>query len=275
MSRSPSGLTIRPRPLFVDRDIKAPRWWLNNDPFGTAVMTALSLTFPEGERFFIQSVKRLAKDLPEPLAHEVRAFTVQEGAHTREHVAFNQMIAPTPELAERIEALVVEMLSLARSRPPLIQLAVTVGLEHFTASFAHQLLKDDRMMDGVEPGLARLWQWHSIEEVEHKGVAYDVFMHAARDLSPWKRWAIRRWTMMLTTQMFLRTVRKAALMLLAHDGITGARARIGLWRWLWINPGLYRRVALDYLSFYRPAFHPWQVDDRHLITEAETRLSLG
>ncbi len=273
MSATPVDLEIRPRPLFLDRELAAPRWWYGNDPVGTAVMNALSLTFPEGERFFIQSVKRFAGDLPPDLAREVRAFTVQEGAHTREHLAFNAMVARTGYDIAPVETLVQERLGLARARPDLAQLAATVALEHFTASFAHLLLKDPRLLQDAPPELARLWQWHAIEEIEHKGVAYDVFMHAARHLSPWRRWMIRRWAMGLTTLLFLTTLHRASLMLLKQDGMTGLKAHAGLSGWLWGRPGLYRRILGEYFAFYRPAFHPWQVDDRHLIADAEARLA--
>ena len=273
MSASPAELKITSRPMFLDRELEAPRWWYGSDPFGTAVMNALSLTFPAGERFFIQSVKRYAADLPPLLAREVRAFTLQEGAHTREHLAFNAFIARTGYDTEPVEALVETRLGMAQSRPWLIQLAATVALEHFTASFAHVLLKDRRLLEEVPTPLARIWQWHAIEEIEHKGVAYDVFMHAAAHLSPWRRWMVRRWAMALTTLLFLTTVHRASLGLLKQDGIIGWKARLGLARWLWKEPGLYRRVLGAYFAFYRPSFHPWQVDDRHLIADAEARLA--
>ena len=273
MSASPNDLLIHSRPLVLDRDMEAPRWWYGNDPVGTAVMNALSLTFPEGERFFIQAVKRFSADLPPALSRDVRAFTAQEGAHTREHMAFNDLVARSGYDIAPIEALVQKRLGKARERPEKLQLAATVALEHFTACFAHLALKDARLLQDVPPALARLWQWHAIEEIEHKSVAYDVFMHATRDLSPWKRWAIRRWAMGLTTLLFLTLVRRASLMLLQQDGITGLPARVRLWRWLWRKPGLYRRILGDYFAFYGAGFHPWQVDDRHLIAETEAKLA--
>ena len=39
-------------------------------------------------------------------------------------------------------------------------------------------------------------------------------------------------------------------MLLKQDGIVGWKARLGLFRWLWLKPGLYRRMIGDYLAFY-------------------------
>lgn len=272
MSISPSDLQIQSRPMSMNRDVTVQRWWYGGDPFGTAVMNALSLTFPEGERFFIQSVKRYAVDLPPALVRDVRAFVSQEGAHTREHLAFNEMIAHSGYDIAPVEALVEKRLGMARSRPWLVQLAATVALEHFTASFAHVLLADERLLRDVPPDLARLWEWHAIEEIEHKGVAYDVYLHAASHLSAWRRWMVRRWAMALTTILFLTTVHRASMALLKQDHITGWKARLGLSRWLWKAPGLYRLVLKAYFAFYRPAFHPWQIDDRDLVKDAEGRL---
>ncbi|WEK40325.1 MAG: metal-dependent hydrolase [Candidatus Brevundimonas colombiensis] len=272
-SATPADLQIKPRDLHIDREAVTPRWWLNNDPFGAAVMNALSLTFPDGERFFIQSVKRFARDAPPKLAADIRAFTVQEGAHTREHMAFNAITERAGYQTAAIEAYVTERLDIARARPPLAQLAATMALEHFTAAFAHRLLADPDLLKGSPHDLARLWRWHSIEEIEHKGVAYDVFLHATRAMSPLQRWRLRRWAMLLTTLLFTKTVRETSLMLLKQDGIVGWRARFGLFRWLWLKPGLYRRMIGDYFAFYKPGFHPWQVDDRDLIVQAEAGLA--
>jgi uncharacterized protein len=269
---SPADLEITPRPLRIEREPSTPRWWMG-DPVGTAVMNALSLTFPDGERFFIQSVRRFEKDCPPELREQVRAFVVQEGAHTREHIAFNAITRQAGYDTEAAEAFVEARLALARSRPPIAQLAATVALEHFTAAFAHALLARPELLRDAPDELARLWRWHSIEEIEHKAVAYDVLMHALADLSPVKRWNLRRRAMVLSTLLFTSTVRKTTLMLLAQDGITGVRARLKLFHWLWLKPGLYRLVLADYLGFYRPGFHPWQTDDRALIAEAEQGLA--
>jgi len=273
MTAAPADLTITPRPLHIDREMTTPRWWMGGDPAATAVMNALSLTFPDGERFFIQSVKRFSKDLPARLAEEVRAFTMQEGAHTREHMAFNELTEKAGYETAAIIEFIDRRLDVARARPPMGQLLTTVALEHFTAAFAHRLLADHDILEGAPQGLAQLWRWHSIEEIEHKGVAFDVFMHAAKDMTPAKRWNIRRLAMILVTLRFTTTVRRASLMLMAQDGITGLRARAKLAWFLWGKPGLYRRMARDYLAFYKPGFHPWQVDDRRLIMDAEAALA--
>ena len=58
------------------------------------------------------------------------------------------------------------------------------ALEHFTAILAHQLLGNPRHLAGADPESAALWRWHAIEEIEHKGVAYDTWLHATRATGP-------------------------------------------------------------------------------------------
>nr|WP_316629465.1 metal-dependent hydrolase [uncultured Brevundimonas sp.] len=270
---APADLRIRPRDFRIDRTASSPRLWVGGDPAGTAVMNALSLTFPDGERFFIRSVRRFEKEAPAALRGSIRDFIVQEGAHTREHMAFNAQVEASGYDIAGPMALIDAHMARANGREPLAQLAITVALEHFTAAFAHVLLAHPQVLAGSSPHLARLWRWHAIEEIEHKAVAYDLLMHRLAGVSRLRRWTIRWRTMALVTLSFLSTVTNASLLLMRQDGITGLAARWRLFRWLWLKPGLYRLVASDYLSFYRPGFHPWQKDDRDLIAEAEFSLA--
>src|SRR5574343_630831 len=58
---------------------QVPRFWMNNDPFLTRVFDALSLTFPDGERYFIQSVRLFRDKITDPdLEQRVAAFIRQE-----------------------------------------------------------------------------------------------------------------------------------------------------------------------------------------------------
>src|SRR3954471_21015598 len=91
LSQTPADLTLTSREVgYGKRTDSQDRWWLRGDPVATAVFNALSATFPEGERFFIETVVRFKDQLPEPLKGQVKTFVRQEALHTREHLAFNR-----------------------------------------------------------------------------------------------------------------------------------------------------------------------------------------
>jgi hypothetical protein len=114
-----------------------------------------------------------------------------------------------------------------------------------------------------------MWTWHAIEEIEHKGVAFDTYMHITQRLKPAKRWAIRSLVFFRVSRNFIANRVKDALALLAQDGITGWRAKARLWWYLLGTPGVLRQVALPWASYFRPGFHPWDHDDRALISAHE------
>ena len=38
-----------------------------------------------------------------------------------------------------------------------------------------------------------------------------------------------------------------------------------LFKFLWTSPGVMRRTLPAWLSYFRPGFHPWQHNNRHLL----------
>src|SRR5262245_30908006 len=193
---TPSDLAIHPRDLKFNRGPAADgghhtRWWHGNDPVKTAFLNALSITFPQGESLFIEAVRRY-RDVADPkLKEQIAAFIKQETLHTREHIVFNRLIEQAGYDVTAMNAYTTNRISIARSRPPIAQLAVTVALEHFTAILAHGLLKDPAHLKGVPDEIARLWKYHAIEEIEHKSVAFDTYLAATKEWSSFKRWRVR------------------------------------------------------------------------------------
>ena len=63
-SATPADLQIKPRDLHIDREAPTPRWWLNGDPFGTAVLTGLGLSpTARAEELTVAEFVRLASAL--------------------------------------------------------------------------------------------------------------------------------------------------------------------------------------------------------------------
>jgi predicted metal-dependent hydrolase len=262
---TPTDLTITPRDRRFGRDRAVARHWLNGDPIATAFFNALSITFPRGEAYFIDSVRAFRDGVPDRLAREIAAFIKQEVVHSREHLAFNRQVTDHGYDVSRLDADVMMVLDLAKQRPPIASLAATMALEHFTAILAHELLGDPRHLDGADPEVAALWRWHAIEEIEHKGVAHDTWVHATRDWNRLKRWWVKSAMMLVVTQHFLHHRARGMMDLLRQDGVTGPRALGGLLHYALVRPGILRRVARPWLGYFLPGFHPWTIDDRALI----------
>lgn len=269
-AKTPADLTIRPRDRRFGRGEGQGRWWLNGDPVATAFYNALSVTFPKGEAYFIDSVKAFRDGVDEKLAREIKAFTIQEVVHSREHVAFNRRVLDHGYDIARLEARVDEVLAIAKARPAIVQLAATMALEHYTAILAAELLRNPRHLAGADEESGRMWRWHALEEIEHKGVAYDTYLHATRGMSRWRRWKIKSLTMLLITGTFWAHRIEGTLELLKQDGVTGWRAKLGLAKYLLVSPGLVTRMIPAWLSYFMPGFHPWNHDDRALIGKADS-----
>ncbi len=246
------------------RDEPQGRWWAG-DPVATAWFNALSATFPRGEALFIDSVKAFRDDAPPPLAAEIRAFVKQEINHTREHLAFNRAAERAGYDMRGIDARVERLVADVYARPKPAWLAVTIALEHFTAMFAHEFLAHPEHFVGSSAEQAELWRWHAVEEIEHKGVAYDTWLHATKDWSRWKRWKVKSLLMLVVTRNFIVNRFVDACELLAQDGIVGWKAKARLTWYLVGNPGALRRVFPAWCAYFLPGFHPWNQDDRALI----------
>ena len=268
-SLTPADLTITPRDRRFGRDEATPRWWHGGNPYASALYNALSATFPEGEAFFVDSVRKFRDGVAPRLAQEIKAFTTQEVVHSREHLAFNRRAADAGYDLSKLEAQVHKRLELTKTRPPIASLAATMALEHFTAILAHELLADPRHLEGADPATAALWRWHASEEIEHKGVAYDTWLHATRDWPRWKRWKVKAKVMLFVTRNFVVDRTAGALELLRQDGISGVKAWAGLLWYAWVRPGMFRQIFTAWAAFFRPGFHPWTIDDRHLIANYE------
>ena len=264
-AKTPADLTITPRDVRFGRGATYRRWWLNDDPIATAFYNALSVTFPKGEGFFIDSVRKFRDGTPPQLAAEIAAFTKQEVIHTREHVAFNRHVTDQGYDTSKLEARVDREIALTKGRPPIASLAATMCLEHFTAILAHQLVANPRHLAGGDDQAAALWRWHAIEEIEHKGVAYDTWLHATRDWPRFRRWWVKSFVMVMTTIKFFRGRTEGILELLGQDGLTGAGVKWRLFRYAFGRPGMARKVLGAWLAFFLPGFHPWNHDDRELI----------
>lgn len=239
-----------------------PRHWHGGRRAVTRFFDNLSIFFPPGERFFVAAVNHYKHRLGDAkLAEEVRAFCGQEGFHSREHVRYNRMLESQGYPALRMEARIDRILrSITRVLPPRLRLSATCALEHFTATLAHIVLSEPGLLAGAHPVMAALWQWHAAEETEHKGVAFDVYQKIGGGF------AGRVTIMLLATLIFWTLVAQQQIRLMRADKILFSFAEWrSLFRFLWIEPAGLRKMWQLYLDYFRPNFHPWQLDNHALV----------
>ncbi|MFL6721394.1 MAG: metal-dependent hydrolase, partial [Sphingomonas sp.] len=147
---TPADLSITPRDRRFGRDAATPRLWHGGRVEATAIYNALSATFPIGEAYFVESVRAFRNGAPPKLAEEIKGFTTQEAIHSREHDAFNKRAEQSGYDLSKLEQRVSDRLAITRERPPIVNVAATMALEHFTAILAHQLLGNPRHLAGAE-----------------------------------------------------------------------------------------------------------------------------
>jgi len=250
------------RNMVFPIDASVPKHWHGGRRSLSIFFDNLSIFFPAGERFFIASLRAQRHRVTDPqLLRDIALFSAQEGMHGREHVKYNENLHAHGYPARAMDARVQRILRLvSRVLPKRSQLAVTCALEHFTAMMAHFILSDPRLLEGAHPAMAALWRWHAAEENEHKGVAFDVYRAAGGG-------EVERMTIMAaTTLVFWAKVLEQQVRLMGADGcLFSAREWWALVRFLCIEPGGMLGLGRAYLDYYRPGFHPWDLDNRELL----------
>jgi predicted metal-dependent hydrolase len=259
-----SQSAIEVRPLRFAVDARVPRYWHGGRRSVTIFFDNLSTFFPEGERFFIQSVRaheKYVKD--ESLCADVRSFCGQEGAHSREHARYNDWLRTQGYPVDAMERKERKELDYARTHaPPRVQLAVTCALEHFTALLGQAMLEDASILEGAHPVMAALWRWHAAEENEHKAVAFDVYRAAGGG------YLARVLVMVQVTLMFwARVLEHQVRMMNAVGTLWMPSEWLALLRFLFVKPGGMRRVLRRYFHYFRPRFHPNDIDSRAVIDQ--------
>lgn len=276
-----SPIRVNPirRNLKFDFDYSRLNDWHYNGRNITHFMNTLSIFFPEGEQFFIDSVryyrdKGVIKD--EELLKDIRAFIGQEAMHSREHEELNDEMERQGLGAAKKDKFVGNLLSVVkRVLPPSMQLSATCALEHLTASLADTVLQHPEVFaDGDNKSdtvFTDAWNWHALEETEHKGVAYDVYQLAVgTDKNP-SAYVQRITGHVLANAVFwpiamafwIDVSRRAGDLSNGRDWLKAANSLFGR------KPGVLRRKTPELFTYLRPGFHPWDQDNRQFLKNVD------
>jgi len=221
------------------------------------LIAALSALFPDGEDFFVRSVRHYRTEITDPaLKRQVAGFIGQESVHGREHRALNDRFAELGYPTKRIARMARRGLGFREKVfPPISNLAATAALEHFTATLAELLLTSDEIRRLIGNDAVRnVFLWHALEESEHKAVAFDVY----KAIGGTER--MRVWTMNFFRYGFVIGLALQVLVTLIGDKATYQRGNLRRsWKRFKRSPLASKDLWLQLKDYNRPDFHP---DDR-------------
>lgn len=181
-------IALHPRDVHFEWS-DLPLRWIPREAFASHLLNVLHILLPEGERFF---VKVFAEALPlikdDQLREDVLGFIGQEGIHASAHQGVQDYFATqgldAGGYVREVEYLFRVLLGdrhlpMVKQDEWLIErLAIVAGIEHVTAFLGNWVLNSPALdAAGADPRMLDLLRWHGAEEVEHRAVAYDVFMH--------------------------------------------------------------------------------------------------
>jgi hypothetical protein len=243
------------------------RFYLDQNPIKTHIFNALNLLFPDGERFFVKSVHDHSADIKDPaLLRDMRAFAGQEGQHANQHERFFTVLEQQGYEIDKVLTPFRKLAVWSKRLPRSLRLSITAGAEHYTASLAALVLKQD-MLAGCDPTMRSLMMWHALEEIEHKAVAYDVFVGAYP-----RSYVLRTVGFVLATMLIVGLTAAGLRLFLGQDlrerrlsraELTAARRALGGAKERRFQASLRR----DLMKYFKPGFHPNQQDDSLILAE--------
>ncbi|MBC7190793.1 metal-dependent hydrolase [Marinobacter sp.] len=254
---------IPPRHIEFRFPESVPRYFYGGNATATIFFAMLSAFFPPGERYFMESVRPFRNRVKdESLRAAVSGFMGQEAIHGREHDRLNEMLAERGFDMKAPDRFVKIGLAFLEKLPASTRLAATTFMEHFTALLAEQLLEDEEFRKQADPEMIKIWQWHALEELEHKAVTYDVYQIVGN--SRIERVAAAMASMLMVLPMMGITW----VWMLAKDGQLGnIPDNLKGLNVLFGPKGFVSGILVRLPEFLRPRFHP----DDHDTKELESR----
>ncbi|MGO9028499.1 MAG: metal-dependent hydrolase [Acidimicrobiales bacterium] len=265
MTQAGNDRRIQTRRIALEESFQdVPRHFAKDGDLLVSHLTAaLTAVFPDGEDFFVRSVRRFRHEIADPeLRRQVAGFIGQEAMHGREHRAFNDHLDRLGYPTKRVERFTKWGLTLReRVLSPKSNLAVTAALEHFTATLAELVLSSEetRKLFGHR-AVRDLFVWHALEESEHKAVAFDVYQAVGGSER-----------MRVVTMNGLRVGFVISLAVQMTISLLGDRAtyRPGnlrrSWRTFRGSPVMSKEIWLQLRDYNRPDFHPDDSDTTELV----------
>ena len=262
----PGTATVPTRPVeFESRIADLPKYFAaDGDIVMSHVLAVLSSVFPDGEDFFVRSVRAKLGEVNDPeLLADVEGFVGQESMHGREHRVLNDKLAELGYPTHKIGSYVRKTTAFReRLQGKKVNLAYTSALEHYTATLAENLLGNEECRAEIgHPGFRYLLMWHALEESEHKAVAFDLYRATGGGE------VVRQITMWITHLTFVLETGVWAAISLAGDSYARRhpiKVLKSAWR-LRRSPFTSPAATKQLFEYHRRGFHPNDRNTEELI----------
>ncbi|MBW8486076.1 metal-dependent hydrolase [Actinomadura parmotrematis] len=229
----PENIVLQARDVRFDW-AAVPLHWIPGDPVATHFVNVLHLLLPAGEEWFVRVFKETVPHIRDDrLREDVLGFIGQEAVHAASHdgvldhfLAQGLDVRPFVRQAEfMFEGLLGDRgLTGERAHGWLVErVALIAAIEHFTGVLGDWILNAGALdRAGADPTMLDLLRWHGAEEVEHRHVAHDLFMHLDGS------YGARLRAMAQTVTMLLSLWQRGHRFLLDRDPLVRGRIKGGL-----------------------------------------------
>lgn len=233
-----------PRLKFVEN------YWFNYNPALTHFMSALSVLFPDGERFFMKSMNHYRGMLSDEMLVELREFCQQEANHGRVHEALNGKL-DNHEVLKEMENETKSLLDFAsKFLSPMQKLAVTSCLEHITAIMGEQLLLRTDLTNKMKGDVREAWIYHGKEEYEHSHVSYDIYYAVGGT------YLLRTGLLIPVTAILIGVILRNWIKIMHNDKKYGYDGIFYAVKTLIGKNGFITGLIPNYFEWFKPDFHP-------------------
>lgn len=232
-----------------------PLDWGKPDSFATAFMGALSMSFPVGEAFFMDSVRRgyaaLSDDLKVKWAPEITRFCKEEENHSKAHEIHNKKNSKLYGFVNHWHARSEKRVRAMANKNPKHYVASTAAVEHITTIMGCWLLLNAHVLRKAPKDVRQLWLWHAVEEIQHREVAINLY----KDLRGSEKYRIK-WMKIMYTLTILDTIRQTINNIWHMGGFFKLSTWVNGYKFLFSKGGV--------LSWSYPYFKAYALPNYHI-----------
>lgn len=256
-----------------------PLHYIPGQVVATHVYNVMHLLLPEGEKAMSRALAEALPLIDDPRLHEeVVGFIGQEATHADQHGGVMERLielgldpSPVLEKLDRLLGVIMRESAHEKVRHQMLceRLALFAALEHYTAVWGKFFLESPGLAtSGIHPMILDLLKWHGAEEVEHRSVVYDAYMHVDGSYARRARMAVLGSLALFAAGTF------TLIWLVAHDP-ERRRSRNPFRRYLGPAAEMVRATRAGVIPnmtcfltevpvYLRPGFHPSSLEGMEL-----------